>query len=158
MHFIRTLIVGIFISNYSYGQLQTYSFEEVDSLRNKEAKPTLIFLETSWCKYCKQMKNTTLQNEDVLRLLNTGFYFIRFDAEQEEEAQFMGRTFKFNSSGNGTGVHELAEELGTIDGKLNYPSTIILNEKNEIVFQYSGLIKQTEFRKSLEALLSEKAE
>jgi len=48
-------------------------------------------------------------------------------------------------------VHELAKQLGTINGKLNYPALVVLNAKNEIVFQYDGYLNAEE----LEAILKE---
>ena len=75
------------------------------------------------------------------------------DAEGEEDITYRGHTFRFRPTGRNTGVHELAEQLGTIDGQLNYPTLVALNTSNEIVFQYGGLMDAKELLAVLEALL-----
>jgi thioredoxin-related protein len=87
------------------------------------------------------MENTTFSDDSLINKLNQHFYFVKLDAETSDSITYSGHTFKFRPTGANTGVHELAEQLGTIDGKLNYPTLTILNRSNEIVFQYSGVLE-----------------
>lgn len=123
------------------GQLNTYSFEQVDSLQQVETRPIVVFIQTDWCQYCKAMEHTTLKNEKIVQQLNQDFYFINFNGEDERAITFRGHTFHFKPTGHRTGVHELAEQLGTIDGKLSYPTLCILNVGYEIVFQHGAFLK-----------------
>jgi thioredoxin-related protein len=91
------------------------------------------------------MKNSTLHNEEVNKMLESRFYFIPFDGEQKEAVTVKGQTFNYIPNGKKNGVHELANQLGTIDGKLIYPVTTILNPKGEISFQYSGYLPKKAF-------------
>lgn len=129
--------------------MTSYTFEEVDSLQSVAARPIVVFIQADWCKYCKIMENTTLQDPTIIKVLQEKFYFISFDGEEERDILFREHTFRFKPRGQGTGVHELAEQLGTIDGQLSYPTICILNEKEEIVFQYTGFLKAKVFRKIL---------
>ncbi len=145
---IIILLVTISVGS-AQAQLNTLSFEAVDSSESVEERNTVIFLKTDWCKYCHKMEQTTLKNEDVVELLNSKFYLVNFDAESERDVVFRGRKFVFKPTGNNTGVHEIAEQLGTVDGKLNYPAIAIINAKSEIVFQYGGYLSAKELLRVL---------
>lgn len=122
-------------------KLQTIQFDQLDSLQTIEQKKVVVFIHTDWCKYCLQMSNTTFQNDSVINLLNNHFYFVGLDAETKNDIKYKGHTFKYKPSGANTGVHELAEQLGEIEGKLNFPTISIINHKEEIIFQNGGLVK-----------------
>ncbi|MDN5202805.1 thioredoxin fold domain-containing protein [Fulvivirgaceae bacterium BMA10] len=148
---ITFLLLGNLTPEYSLAQLNTFSFADIDSLNRVEKREVVVFIHTDWCKYCHKMQSTTFKNDKVIALLNDHFYFISLNAETKQDITYQGYTFKFKPTGGNTGVHEIAEQLGTIEGKLNYPTISILNEKNEIVFQYDGLMKSNE----LSAVLNE---
>jgi thioredoxin-related protein len=86
------------------------------------------------------MKKNTFKNEKVIRLLNDHFYFIKLNGEEKEDISFLGKTFNYIPKGTNTGIHELASELGSIKGKITYPTTTILNSKLEIERQLNGYI------------------
>jgi thioredoxin-related protein len=140
------LLISLFLLTIQQGhaQLKTYQFEQLDSLQKKEARPVAIFIHTDWCKYCAAMKNTTLQNEEVISALNDHFYFIEFNAEEKRNITILGNTFKYKPSGNNTGIHELAEQLATINGKVSYPTLSFLNSKYEITFQHPQFMSSSE--------------
>lgn len=123
-------------------QLNRLTFQEVDSLSAIEPKPVVVFMHTHWCSYCAAMEQTTLQDEEVIELLNKAFYFISFDAESTEDVTFQSHHFKFRPSGYQQGVHELALELGEINGKLSYPTTCFLNGQFEITYQHNQLMNK----------------
>lgn len=133
-------------------QLNHYTFEQIDSLRQVESRPVVIFIHTDWCKYCQNMENTTLQNERTVQILNEQFYFITLNGEEERTIQFQGRTFHYQPSGNNTGVHALAEALGKMDGTLSYPALCILNQDNEIIFQYNAFLNAKALQQILDAM------
>lgn len=137
-------------------KLNTYSFEQVDSLNRLAPKNVFISFHTDWCKFCALMDQTTFKDTGVIESLNTHFYFISFNPESEEKIKFAGREFKFIPKGNKSGVHEIATELATIDGKLNYPSQCILNKKYEIIFQYNQYLSADDLMKVLNEIVKAK--
>lgn len=156
---ISRLYICLFISLISVSaqaQLINRSFEEVDSLRQSQPKPIAVFIHTDWCKYCAQMKATTFKNENVTQLLNEAYYFISFDAETNQPITFNEHTFTFDPNGRRSGTHQLAKALGTIDGKLVYPTFVILNPELEIIFDYNGLMKGKIMTKVLKQLSNHK--
>ncbi len=130
--------------------LHEYTFEELTELQKKEQRPVVVFLHTNWCKYCFAMKKNTFTNTKVINLLNNNFYFISFNAESKKEITYNNYTFKFKPSGTNTGVHELAVALTS--NKLTYPSTIVLSNKNEIIFEADSFLNSSSLTKSLKAI------
>ncbi|MFV5697081.1 thioredoxin family protein [Flavobacterium sp. ZT3R17] len=135
-----------------FAQLNVVSFEQIDSLQNIEKRKVVVFIHTDWCQFCHAMKNTTFKNESIIKELNNTFYFIDFNAEEKRTIIFNNASFKFKSTGNTSGIHELAMQLGTINKQLNYPAICVLNSKNEIIFQDNNYIKPKEFQLILEKL------
>lgn len=116
------------------------SFATVDSLQLEAPRPMVIFLHTDWCRYCQNMQQTTFPDSAVMALLNKHFYFLSLDAETEATITFGNRTFPFLPQGNGNGVHSLATAIGTIDGTLQFPTLVIMNDAYEIIFQYGAFL------------------
>lgn len=129
------------------------SFEQLDSLQKQEPKPVMVFLHTDWCKFCANMKNTTFQNEQIQALLSDKFYFVSFDGESKKDVNFMGNTFSYKPTGANTGVHELAEQLGTKDGEVSYPTLTFLNAQYEILHQHNSFLSAKNLKKTLNRLL-----
>jgi len=136
----------MFLPLLVFAQLKHFSFEQLDSLQKIEKRPVVVFLHTSWCKYCGTMKNTTFKNNEVIKGLNQKFYFVSLDIEEKSDITFRGYTFKFKPTGTNTGVHELAEQLGTINGQLAYPSICFLNADNEIIYQHNEFISASQLQ------------
>lgn len=135
-------------------QVQSQTFAQLDSLQKTENKSMVIFIHTDWCKYCQSMKNTTFKDKKIIQLLNETFLFADMNGEEKKNIVFNGRTFKYKPTGNNTGVHELAEQLGTVNGKLSYPTLCILNANYEIIFQYDNFISSSDLLKLLNAALT----
>jgi len=135
-------------------QLQKHSFEQLEELQETEKRKMVIFIHTDWCKYCQWMKNTTFKNAQIISILNEKFWFVDLNAEHKNDIVFKGHTFKFNPTGRNTGLHELAEELAKINGKLAFPTICILNENFEIVFQTGEFLDSAQFLKLLNEVLA----
>lgn len=145
------LLLSSFGSTYAQlGDAQT--FQQLDSLQKMEQKPVLVFIHTSWCKYCAAMKHTTFQNEELKAFLEKKFYFIALDAETKEEITVNGNIFRYRSTGTNVGKHELAQELGRINGEISYPTLCFLNPAYEIIYQVTGFLTAQQLIKIVKAL------
>ena len=129
--------------------LKVFTFEEVEKLHQKNPKPIVVFVYTDWCKICHGMKKNTFKNEEVIRLLNDKFYFIKLNAESKKDIVFLEKTFVYRPTGKNTGVHELANELASIKKRIAYPTTTILNSKFEIDLQLDGYVNSKKMKKIL---------
>jgi thioredoxin-related protein len=135
----------ILVNQVSFSQIKLVTFQQLDSLQNIQKKPVAVFIHTSWCKFCGTMKNTTLKNREVVNFLNQKYYFISLDIEEKRNINFRGYKFKYKPTGANTGVHELAEQLGTINGEIAYPSICFLNSNYEIIYQKEGYVSVKDF-------------
>ncbi|GAB5525544.1 MAG: hypothetical protein Roseis2KO_34160 [Roseivirga sp.] len=151
---IHMLTLALLLSSSAaFGQDYAVSFEELDSLQKQAPRPVVVFLHTDWCKFCANMKNTTFQHEQVKALLTDDFYFVSFDGESKEDVKLLGNTFRYKPTGANTGVHELAEQLGTKDGAVSYPTVVFLNAEYEVLYQHNSFISGKSLRKALSRLL-----
>lgn len=137
---IFIILISMLMSHFSFAQVTQFKFKQLDSLQKIEERPVVVFLHTSWCKYCGIMKNTTLKSNEVAKILNEKFYFVSLDIEEKQDVNFNGYTFRYKPTGSNTGVHELAEHLGTINGQLAYPGICILDGEYAIIYQKEGYI------------------
>lgn len=130
------ILVFLLIANQNFAQLKTHTFEEAEKLSRENPKPFVVFIHTSWCKYCKMMQNSTFKNEEVIKQLNENFYFISFDAEAKNDITFNNHIFKFKPKGKDSGIHELAESLSN----QTYPTITILNPDYAILVQIESFV------------------
>lgn len=149
---VALILTIIFMAQFSFGQTRQVKFDQLHSLQKLEKRPIVVFLHTSWCKYCSSMKNRTLKSKEVAQLLNDNFYFVSLDIEEKKDIIFHGHTFKYKPTGTSTGVHELAEQLGTINGTIAYPGICFLNADYEIIYQKEGFIRAEEFLNMLKIM------
>jgi thioredoxin-related protein len=98
----------------------------------------VVFIQADWCQICRGMEKTTLANKKIIALLNESFYFVKFNGEEKEGITFLGETYAFKPFGN-SGTHELALKLATIDKRMSYPTTTVLDKEFGIVLQLEGL-------------------
>lgn len=154
IHYLFLLVV--FISPFTINaQLNTYTFAQVDSLQKVHKKNTVVFIHTDWCKYCLAMENTVFNDDEIIELLNQNFLFAHLNAEEKNDIVFAGHNFKYKPTGRNTGVNELAEQLGEVNGKVAYPTLCILNSDNEIIFQYNQYLSTNDLKVVLTQLINQ---
>lgn len=132
---VYILLIFFLVIPTGFAQLKTYTFEEAEKLSQQNPKPIVVFIHTSWCKYCRIMENSTFKNQEIISVLNDNFYFIALDAESKSVIRFNNHSFQFKPKGQNTGTHELATALAEIDSQVIYPAITILQTDYSIVFQ-----------------------
>ena len=137
-------------------KLNTYTFTEIEQLQKHTPKPIVVFIYTNWCKICFGMKKTTFNNKEVINLLNNHFYFLKLDAENKNDINFLNKKFSYKPTGSKTGLHELAKELASIKGKVSFPTTTFLNANFEIDAQFDSYIASKKMKLILEKIINHK--
>ena len=133
---LLVLFFNFYVQSYSQ-QLQTYSFEQLQQLVEKNPRPILLYFYTDWCQYCKMLQQTTFKNKKVIEKLNKNYYVVFFNAETKTTITYNQKQYKFVPTGIKTGSHEL---VNFYFGKRQeiYPTIIFLNTNfNEIIFLQS---------------------
>ncbi|MEO8240480.1 MAG: thioredoxin family protein [Flavobacterium sp.] len=146
------LIFFLGITSTGFCQLKSRTFEAIDSLQQIQKRKIIVFIHADWCQFCQRMKSTTFKNQEIIDKLNSNFYFIDLNAEEKRNIVFNNHVFKYQPSGNNVGINELAVQLGTINKQIVYPVLCVLNDKNEIILQYSNYLNPTDFKVLLEKL------
>ena len=127
--------------------LKWYTWEEAEALNKTAPKKIFVDVYTDWCGWCKVMDKKTFTDSTVAAYLAANFYPVKLNAEQKADIQFNGQTFKYADSGNGRGVHTLAYSL--LDGNLQYPNFVYLNEKYERIMISPGYKEPKDIIKEL---------
>jgi thioredoxin-related protein len=91
------------------------------------------------------METKTFQATEVQNYLESSFYFLRLNGEEQKSIKFHNHLFKYKPTGHGVGSHELVEALATVDDSVSFPTVCILNNDYEIIFQYTGYIRKSIF-------------
>lgn len=143
---ITALMVGMRPSPRE-GAVKWMTFEEAVEKSKSEKRKIFIDVYTDWCGWCKVMDKETFSEPEVAKILNEKFYPVKFNAEQRENVEFNGTTFKFVPSG-GKGYHELAAAL--LNNKLSYPTVVFLNEEFAMIQPLPGFQKPEEFHKIIQ--------
>lgn len=133
-------------------QNQPHQLELISEQRKTEPRNVVVFIHADWCKFCPAMKNYFSKDEKIKNLLDENFYFADLNAEEKREIIFNDKKYSYQPTGINTGLHQLASSMGSVNGVVSYPTLIILNPKNEIIFEYSGFLNATELISILEKL------
>lgn len=134
-------------------QPSAVKFTELNGLQKKQSKLVLVLIGTDWCKYCKAMEQSLKSDKQIGGILKASFYPVFLNAEETSEIVFAGRRFKFKPTGTNTGVNELAEQLGTLNGQLTFPTLCFLNAENEIIYQHQGYLNSSSLMLLLNKLI-----
>lgn len=148
-------LLGLMIIPFSLQaqEIQWMTWEE--AVKHIETQPKKIFVDiyTEWCGWCKRMDQTTFKDPEVVKYMNKHFYAVKFDAEMKKDITFRDHTFSWVASGR-RGVHMLAYSL--LEGKLSYPSFVMLNEKFDRIAISPGYKQPEQLMKELHYAAEEK--
>ena len=129
------------------GPVHWMTFEEAIEKSKTEKKKIFIDVYTDWCGWCKVMDKNTFSEPHVAEILNRDFYPVKFNAEQREDLNFKGTTFKFVPYGN-SGSHQLAMAL--LNNQMSYPTVVFLDEEFAMIQPLPGYQKPEEFHKIIQ--------
>ena len=137
----RTLIITLFAllgtSAMAQEKINWMSFEEAVERCAQEPKMVFIDVYTDWCGWCKRMDASTFANPEIAQYMNEHFYAVKFDAECNDTIEFKGHRFLGTSRHGGKkGSHQLAYAL--LQGKMSYPSYVIMNEEKQVLQVING--------------------
>ncbi len=127
--------------NVSINWISIQELSKMVQQRNwkKKKKKVLVDLYTSWCGWCKRMDATTYQNPDIINYINEHYYAVRFNAEMRDSIEFGGKMYHYKKAPNARrGTHELAVALGSVNGRMGYPTTVFMNEDMQLLQALPG--------------------
>lgn len=129
--------------------LKWHSINEIEQLQAKNPKKVIVDVYTNWCRWCKVMDQKTFTDETLVEYLNDNYYMVKFNAELKSDVVFKGKNYAYQSSGV-KGYNSLAAEL--TQGKLSYPSFVVLDEKLNTLQVTRGYKNALQFKDALESI------
>lgn len=102
------------------------SWDEMIAAQQVERKKVFMDIYTDWCGWCKKMDASTFKDPSIVSYMNQNYYAVKLDAEMKEDIEFNNYKFINPNPGQKRSTHQLAVSL--LDGKLSYPSFVILDE------------------------------
>jgi thioredoxin-related protein len=118
-------------------EIRWISIEEAMNQCAQNPKPIMIDFYTDWCGWCKKLDQTTYADQEVICYINAHFYAVKFDAEQKQDIQFLGKTYSFIPSGS-RGTHQFASQMANRNGRLGYPTITFLDANGSRISAEGG--------------------
>ncbi len=123
---------------------QWLTIQELNQMVNKKnwkrkKRKIIIDLYTDWCGWCKRMDKNTFRNPEISEYINQHYYAVKFNAETRDSIEFGNKTWYYHKSpGARRGTNTLAIALGNVNGRLGYPTLVILNEDLQLIQALPG--------------------
>jgi len=109
----------------------------ISEAKSTNKKFILVDLYTDWCGWCKKMDENAFADPGILKLLNDNFTSVKFNAETADAVSFNGKSYAFTKTG-ARGANQLAMELGSVGGKLGYPTLVVLDANGTKLQAFPG--------------------
>jgi thioredoxin-related protein len=114
------------------------------------AKPVLITIYTSWCKYCKMQEAQIKKSKMLSHAVASDVYWVALNAEDREHLMFDGMLYSFDAA---AGVHALATKLSG-SNEVVFPSVIFLDAGLKTVYVHRGVMEEKLIYRILQGMLS----
>lgn len=121
---ILLLLVFLCFGTSFSQKLNTFSLEQVEILQLKENRPVLIFVSSSWCAYCKRMKQTVFKDKEVISLLNNKYYLVFIEADAKDPLFFKNKKYEFMPKGITLGYNQILDVL-FVNEQVAFPSILV---------------------------------
>ncbi len=108
-----------------------------EALKKQKEQPKKIFMDiyTDWCGWCKIMSKNTFSNQQIAAYINQYFYPVRFNAENLDTLQYLGKQYVNKGTGHRP-THELAYIF--TNNRLSYPTITYLDEQGKLIQALPG--------------------
>ena len=150
----KTELKQIIKSNNYYSSIKWISLDEIEMKMKKTPRKVILFFTKKGCPYCKEMKETTLIDPEVIKLVNDNYYAIALDGKTKEAINFKGVTYINDASieedPKSTWRHNLfAELVEPYNGGYYWPTTVILDTNLNLIKSFPGIQKPAQFKRLL---------
>lgn len=157
MNYSKSILTGSLIflflitalhAGESAQKVQWLTMEEAQERFSEEPRMIFVDVYTDWCGWCRRMTNETFAHPIIAEILNTHFYPVKLNAEQEDPIVFRGVTYENENIGQRRATHNFA--IALLQGRMSYPSVVFFDDNLQLITAIPG------FRppKNMEAVLA----
>lgn len=132
-----------------------YTIEEAQQLNPDNKKVYFVDVYTDWCGWCKRMDKATFEQEEIQNYLKQNFIPVKFNAEQKEAVEFLGKTYNYNPNVGRKGTHDWARMV--LGGRMSYPSFAFVDGSGEVIEVSKGFKTPDKFMPVLEGVAAKMA-
>lgn len=141
---LRIAIITLFVSLTYFGQAQI-ELQSMDQLNTKGDYGKIILITADWCNICRSNKEIILQSEELSAITKDKISFYEFPQYYDAEVEFSGKTYLPDPSHQLLGGHELLNEFFSMDDNEEfYPTFIIIDNAQNIIGTYQGLLNESD--------------
>ena len=137
-------------------EIQWLSIEMAEELAAKYDSDMLVFFFRNGCPECKKMKAETLQNPEIIKLINENFFPVTLNARTKDTIMYSGKKYTNQQpkEDGKTWRHDLYHEL-VVDGKHQYvyPYIVIINGEHQNVKYIPGFYPAIRLKRSLNQII-----
>lgn len=119
------------------GNIKWMTLDEITVAQKTTPKPVIVDLYTSWCVWCKKMDESTFSDPTLISYINKNFYVLKFDAEAQQSVTFKDKVYDVQKINN-RNVHQLAWDWGNVNGRIGYPTIVILDNNMDKLQAFPG--------------------
>jgi thioredoxin-related protein len=141
----------------AYADIKWVDIADIDKMMEKEPKKIMLFFYKDGCPYCKEMKEVTLQDFEVIKLINDNFYPVMFNGRSKDSIVFNGETFvNQHLDPKMRSFHDLHQQYAK-PWQENYywPTTTLLSKDYQSLRSLPGLQKPPSFKRILQNVIKQ---
>jgi thioredoxin-related protein len=109
--------------------------QEAEIQAKAKKKKVMITIYTDWCGWCTVMNQNTWNKLKIIRFVNENFFAVKIDAETREVLRFKGTDFGYM-----TNVHSNQLAWSLLNGVMEFPSTVFLDEGGNVLTVIPGFM------------------
>jgi thioredoxin-related protein len=143
---IAVLFSCLFVAP-TQAQVKWYKIEDAEKEAAKTGRKIMVKVYANWCGWCKEMDKATFPEKNVAKILNESFIPVQFNSEQLTDITWGNTTYKVVRPKNSGRYHQLAATW--LNGKMSYPTIVILDEKGQVIQAISGYQRAKDFEKMI---------
>ena len=114
-------------------------FEDLSSLDKNSSEIKVVMLTADWCNICRINENIILQKNFQNILIEYDISIFKLKENFESPIKFNDTTYFFEKNGLNEGSHQIIKKF-IKKNKINYPTFIFLNSKNQLLDIWEGFI------------------
>ena len=131
--------------------IQWNSIQDISTLKDSDKK-TLVFIYTDWCKWCKEMQESSFNDPEVTSFINEHFKAIKFNGESNKNISYKDKVYTLKKENNLL-FHELTYEFNR--GNISYPSLVFLDDDLNMIQAINGFRNKEDILKILKYIEGE---
>ena len=149
-------IKNIIKQNNADSSINFIELNELEKLMAKKPKKVMILFYQPNCPYCNEMKENTLLDNNIIKIVNDNFYAVMINGKSKDEIMFRGITYVNdhpNPEDNPWRHNLFVELVNPYNGAYYWPTTVFLNEEFEKIRDFPGLQKIPQFKRALHNMI-----